>query len=433
MDWMKMVMDAGEKLNRRKEITDPEEIRRIVELLTTGTEEKRPKAARHLARCYEHGFGVEKDFRKALELYRSCADGKDISSAYYVGYLMKYGPEEIRDEERSKYYLEKACVSCNENAIRSGRQLCRESEWFCIDFSPVHEVLLKNPDGSFSPMDEPFFESEEIAGGDYMILSSGDYSYVISDGKEGIAVDGGYGAGNIRKYMEKISGASVEAILNTHDHFDHTANNAYFDRAYMTEKTAKYAGKPFPSFAGIDFYDDVVDRRIVHEGDVLTVGSKHIEVVEIADHAPGSAMYLVQEDRLLLTGDEIFGFPMKTLNRSLEDWRRNMKKLEGLLDRVDLIYGGRGKLEKEYVMNFIRCAEYAAAHPEEAEDVPEGEGAPGPRGDGPERNEAGQIIYDRKMPHFGDRSVYEPEDTPDRNVKKKKIRYAGVTLTFPAE
>ncbi|MBQ1376532.1 MAG: sel1 repeat family protein [Lachnospiraceae bacterium] len=78
-----------------------------MELLKTGTEEKRPKAARHLARCYEHGFGVEKDFRKAWELYRSCADDKDISSAYYVGYLMKYGPEEIRDEERSKYYLEK--------------------------------------------------------------------------------------------------------------------------------------------------------------------------------------------------------------------------------------------------------------------------------------------------------------------------------------
>ena len=57
----------------------------------------------------------------------------------------------------------------------------------------MHEVLLKNPDGSFSPMDETFFESEEIASGDYRILSSGDYSYVISDGKEGIAVDGGYG------------------------------------------------------------------------------------------------------------------------------------------------------------------------------------------------------------------------------------------------
>ena len=93
MDWMKMVMNAGEKLNHRNEITDPAEIREILEVLNEGLEKKMPKAARHLARCYEHGFGVEKNFPKAWKLYRLSADANDISSAYYVGYLMKYGPE----------------------------------------------------------------------------------------------------------------------------------------------------------------------------------------------------------------------------------------------------------------------------------------------------------------------------------------------------
>ena len=151
----------------------------------------------------------------------------------------------------------------------------------------------------------------------------------------------------------------------------------------MTEMTAKYAGQPFKSFSGIDFFEDVVDRRIVHEGDVLTVGDKHIEVWEIADHAPGSAMFLVREDRLLLTGDEIFGFPKKMLKGSLQDWCRNMKKLASLLDRVDLIYGGNGKLEKEYVRNFIRCSEYAFSHQEEAEYLPADDGM---KNSGPERS-----------------------------------------------
>lgn len=198
----------------------------------------------------------------------------------------------------------------------------------------------------------------------------------------------------------------------------------------MTEMTAKYAGQPFKSFSGIDFFEDVVDRRIVHEGDVLTVGDKHIEVWEIADHAPGSAMFLVREDRLLLTGDEIFGFPKKMLKGSLQDWCRNMKKLASLLDRVDLIYGGNGKLEKEYVRNFIRCSEYAFSHQEEAEYLPEDEGM---KNSGPERSADGKIIYDRKQPHFGDRTVYEKEDVPDMNGRKKIIQYAGVTLVFQEE
>ena len=158
----------------------------------------------------------------------------------------------------------------------------------------------------------------------------------------------------------------------------------------MTEMTAKYAGQPFKSFSGIDFFEDVVDRRIVHEGDVLTVGDKHIEVWEIADHAPGSAMFLVREDRLLLTGDEIYKKTKKMLKGSLQDWCRNMKKLAFLLDRVDLIYGGNGKLEKEYVRNFIRCSEYAFSHQEEAEYLPEDEGM---KNSGPERSADGKIIY----------------------------------------
>ena len=32
-----------------------------------------------------------------------------------------------------------------------------------FDFSCKHDILIKNPDGSLLPMDEPFFESEEIA------------------------------------------------------------------------------------------------------------------------------------------------------------------------------------------------------------------------------------------------------------------------------
>ena len=47
-----------------------------------------------------------------------------------------------------------------------------------IDFSCKHDILIKNPDGSFSHMDEPWFEAEQIAPNTWKVLSSGDFSPV---------------------------------------------------------------------------------------------------------------------------------------------------------------------------------------------------------------------------------------------------------------
>lgn len=37
--------------------------------------------------CLEHGFGVEKDVRSALRMYKAGADGGSAQSAYSYGYL----------------------------------------------------------------------------------------------------------------------------------------------------------------------------------------------------------------------------------------------------------------------------------------------------------------------------------------------------------
>ena len=100
-----------------------------------------------------------------------------------------------------------------------------------IDFSCKHDILIRNKDGSYTPMDEPYFENEQINEDTWKVLSSGDYCYIIKGDGEAFALDCGYGAGNIRSYMEQVAGVPVPAVINSHDHFDHTACNAYFDRA----------------------------------------------------------------------------------------------------------------------------------------------------------------------------------------------------------
>jgi hypothetical protein len=125
-----------------------------------------------------------------------------------------------------------------------------------IDFSSKHDILIRSEDGSLTPMDVPYFKPTLVAPGTWQILSDGDYTYLVEGDAEALVIDSGYGAGNIREYCQSLTKKPVKNIVNTHDHFDHTANNSYFERAYMSAETKRKATIPFPSFEGINFPRD---------------------------------------------------------------------------------------------------------------------------------------------------------------------------------
>ncbi|MFC6182066.1 MBL fold metallo-hydrolase [Lactiplantibacillus daowaiensis] len=174
-----------------------------------------------------------------------------------------------------------------------------------IDFSTKHHILIQNRDnGVLRPMDMPFFESKLIADGVWQILSDGDLSYLVEGEKEAIVIDSGYGAGNLRAFCQQLTSRPVNRILNTHDHFDHTANNSYFEVALMAAKTVPLATRPFPSFAGIDFPRDY-PKQVIDDGDVISLGSRELAVYALPDHAVGSLAFLDTKARILFCGDEI--------------------------------------------------------------------------------------------------------------------------------
>ena len=137
-----------------------------------------------------------------------------------------------------------------------------------IDFSCKHDIWLEDEDGSLQRMDQPFFRAWPIAPGTWQILSDGDFSYMIEGEDEALLIDSGYGAGNIRTFAQDLTDKPLSRICNTHDHFDHTANNSYFDLAYMSRETRELATRPFPSFSGIDFPRDYPVQEVT-DGDVI--------------------------------------------------------------------------------------------------------------------------------------------------------------------
>ncbi len=285
-----------------------------------------------------------------------------------------------------------------------------------IDFSSHHNVLIRNEDGTTQPMDEPFFQAEQIAPGTWRILSDGDYSYLLEGGDEALAIDSGYGCGNIREFCQSLTDKPVRRIANTHDHFDHTANNSYFECAYMSAATLELATRPFPSFRGIDFPRDY-PVKVIDEGHMFHLGGRDVETYAVHNHAAGSLLFLDTRERILFSGDELIPgfFAIKT---PLDNVTTLLTKFQQLEKRCDRIFGGAGEVEKGLAGRYLAAVRYLmGGHWDEGVPMP-----PRPRWELPKD---GPIVFDRRaarpcdMPPPGEDAPYQ-----------RALNYQGLMIIY---
>ena len=289
-----------------------------------------------------------------------------------------------------------------------------------IDFSCKHDILLEDEEGGLQPMDEPYFRAEAIQSGVWKILSDGDYSYLLEGDDEAFVIDSGYGSGNIREFCQTLTRKPVRRIANTHDHFDHTANNCYFDLCYMSRETQPLAAIPYPSFEGITFPRDY-QVQIVGDGDVIPLRGSDLLVFKIPDHAVGSLAFLDKGARTLFSGDEL-GLPSgKPLTGSVARWAGYMEKLLRYRDDYDAIYGGGGAVDPQIVERYLDNARYILAGHEGA---PTG---PAPQHDsfGAARQD-GRTVWKRRVPHPGD----GPADTREGQEFMRVMDHAGCRIIY---
>lgn len=279
-----------------------------------------------------------------------------------------------------------------------------------IDFSSHHNVMIRNDDGTLQPMDVPYYRSRLIAPGTWQVESDGDFSYLVEGDDEALAIDSGYGAGNIRRYLQTLTAKPVRFVANTHYHFDHTANDSYFDGAYMSAGTAEKATIPYPSFKGIDFPRNY-PRTIVSDGDTIHLGNRDIEVMLVPNHTAGGTVYLDRKARILFSGDEIME-PNEPLNVSVAQFAGNMRKLEAHRSEFDRLAGGPGVFDAADVDSYLAAAELVLA------------GNPGlvpPPHDGPglgapQPQPSSIVIYLRRMVRAPDRPPNMGLANPDTRV-----------------
>jgi glyoxylase-like metal-dependent hydrolase (beta-lactamase superfamily II) len=294
-----------------------------------------------------------------------------------------------------------------------------------IDFSSKHGVMLRSEDGTLTPMDVPYYRSEQIAPGAWRIESDGDYSYLIEGDNEALAIDGGYGAGNIREYLQTLTKKPVRYIANTHDHFDHTANDAYFGCAYMSAQTAEKATQPFQSFAGITFPRDY-PKVLIGDGYVFQLGNREVDVFFVPNHTLGDLVFLDKRSRILFSGDDIFsGSNPIGAGSSVAQYERNMAKLAAHRSEFDqLATGGFGVIDAVWVDRYLANTRYIlAGHDGEPVTAGQGQGPPAATPSDP----SVAVVYRRRFPRPGDGGAGRGAGSQEF---MRRMTYDDCTITY---
>jgi glyoxylase-like metal-dependent hydrolase (beta-lactamase superfamily II) len=190
-------------------------------------------------------------------------------------------------------------------------------------------------------------DSSPVAG--VRVVKDGFVSVGVVDAgdRKVVLIDAGHDAAGesvLRELSRRGLGASaVTAIFLTHGHPDHTAGCLLFPNAQVYALQADVAlvegreGSHGPITRFMSHKPNGIHvTHVLHDGDVVTVGSRTIRVLAVPGHTPGSAAYLLAN--YLFVGDsanvtswgEVIGAPWP-LTDDVEQNHTSLKALANTL------------------------------------------------------------------------------------------------------
>ncbi len=194
----------------------------------------------------------------------------------------------------------------------------------------VEEVLINT---EIIDVDESWFLVKRLPNAVFSIQEPRHWQKVISFlilGDERAALfDTGMGIRDISKVVAKLTNLDV-IVINSHTHFDHVGDNHRFDEIYVydhpnalkwliggqTSDMLGFDSRPeaFPEGYPEGFDPDKYVIRpvrekainLLHDGDVIDLGDRQLEVIHTPGHSDDSIMLLDRENRSLFTGDTFY-------------------------------------------------------------------------------------------------------------------------------
>jgi len=142
----------------------------------------------------------------------------------------------------------------------------------------------------------------------------------------------------IDSHIERILGfKGIKWILCTHTHLDHSPAAA----AVKAATGAQILGRPAPAGQDATFKPDVV----LENGQRVDLGNVSLRAIHTPGHASNHVCYLLEETRMLFTGDHVMQGSTVVINPPDGDMRAYLQSLERLLgEDLAIIAPGHGYL-----------------------------------------------------------------------------------------
>jgi glyoxylase-like metal-dependent hydrolase (beta-lactamase superfamily II) len=250
-------------------------------------------------------------------------------------------------------------ISCQEGKKTS--TLVQPEKWWQVHPQPIYSKLEKI--GTF----QDWFDVYKLVEGTYAIYEPNQFEeaicYLVVGQKRAALIDAGTGIGNLKKVAAKLTDLPVSVIL-THEHYDHVAaayrfkDIAMFDNAdalkvlkagrdnASLQKYLKkdYLWKPLPEDfdPGTWTIPSMEPTTLLHEGDIIDLGGRNLEVIYTPGHSPGSICLLDRENRILFTGDHFYPGPLYAYPQdvNIHDYIESNKKLVHRIAEYDYLCSG---------------------------------------------------------------------------------------------
>ena len=182
--------------------------------------------------------------------------------------------------------------------------------------------------------------------------------YVVEGSEKVCVIDTMNGFTDIKSFVRKFTDKPI-VVINTHGHPDHIFGNIYFDEAYLNPKDLELAEsfEREPEFikACEKYGFKMPPFKPIKEGDVIDLGGKTLEIYELPGHTAGGILVLLNEDRILFTGDSINHHLWMMLDgcSPMPEFVKALDSIMFLEDKADLILHGHARGFDD--ISLIRC------------------------------------------------------------------------------
>ena len=191
--------------------------------------------------------------------------------------------------------------------------------------------------------------------------------FLIVDEASGEAaiVDPGWYEVSIPEVLSENEEITLKYILLTHGHFDHILGvhglqQATGAKVAIHKKDAEHLIDPEKSLCKGNFPEPQTPVKadiLLSDGDTLKLGEEEIKVLSTPGHTKGSICYILEKDRVMISGDTLFcmtagrtDFP----DGSETELRKSLKKLTELEGDYRVLPGHNREttLERERTRNW---------------------------------------------------------------------------------